>query len=535
MTAMRWFRLALQAAVAGGLAGALAEVLVLRLNPEVPSEPVTTLLLAALWITWGALVIGAPLLLLLVLLDRLRGGPAANREWWPLPELAAVVFTVAALLARTNAELHADFLSGSGHRTLGQDAVTWLVGAALSIGAGLWVRRHGRPRTLRLALSLFLLALPLVRVASQPSPPRSPEERAPQPLGLPNRPLVVIGLEGLDANLLLTHTAGGRYPSLGRLLQAGAWGSIQSHPPFLRRSMWTTIATGTPPRRHGVSSRWAFHLPGLDEPLRLLPWLPGGSRLVLPWGMTKRELPPPTLKPPLWERLQASGLEASVLGWPGLWREPPPGPEAPPIPVATALEPPDVRALETALAEFPAAAPDLWAVMASDLGRTAGARAALTAGVPSVWLHLQTLTVARHQLEPKDALDAEAREAFGLVLEQIDEQIAGILATLPPDALLAVVSPYGMEGPGPGERLLRLMGMGETWRASERSCPKGVLLLSGPGVAPSTRFFSARPADVVPTLCYLLGLPVAQYMEGRVILDAVDPAYLARTPLRVVD
>jgi hypothetical protein len=40
--------------------------------------------------------------------------------------------------------------------------------------------------------------------------------------------------------------------------------------------------------------------------------------------------------------------------------------------------------------------------------------------------------------------------------------------------------------------------------------------------------------DVVPTLCYLLGLPVAQYMEGEVIVDAVDTGYLTTHPL-VVD
>jgi len=534
MSAMGWPRLALQAAVVGGLAGALAEVLVLRLNPEVPSQPTTVLLLAVPWITWGSLVIGAPLLLLLALAHRTARG-SGTWDWWPLPELAAVTFTVAAALFSTNADLHTDFLSGSGHRTIGQDAVTWLIGALLSITAGVWVRHLRRPPPLRIALALFILALPLVRLASQPSPPRSPEERAPQPLGVAARPLLVVGLEGLDANLLLAYTVGGRYPALGRIVQSGAWGSLESHPPFLRRSMWTTIATGTPPRGHGVSSRWAYRLPGLAEPLRLLPWLPGGSRLILPWGLARREVPPPTLKPPLWERLQASGSEAAVFGWPGLWRELPPGADTPPIPAVSVLEAPDLEALRDTLAPFPAATPELWQALESDLGRTAGARAALGKGVPSVWLHLQTLTVARQELEPEDTLDAQAREAFGLVLEQVDDLLQSVLDGLPPDGLLAIVSPYGMEGPGAGERLLRLLGLGGAWRASTRSCPDGVLLLSGPGVAPSTRCFAAGPADVVPTLCYLLDLPVAQYMEGRVILEAIDPAYLARTPLRVVD
>jgi hypothetical protein len=36
-------------------------------------------------------------------------------------------------------------------------------------------------------------------------------------------------------------------------------------------------------------------------------------------------------------------------------------------------------------------------------------------------------------------------------------------------------------------------------------------------------------------LCYLLGLPVAQYMEGSVVISAVTPSFLAEHPLRVVD
>ena len=62
-----------------------------------------------------------------------------------------------------------------------------------------------------------------------------------------------------------------------------------------------------------------------------------------------------------------------------------------------------------------------------------------------------------------------------------------------------------------------------------------MLILRGGGpLVPGSLPPSTLP-DVVPTLCYLLDLPVAQYMEGRVIVDAVEPAYLAANPLRVVD
>jgi hypothetical protein len=60
-------------------------------------------------------------------------------------------------------------------------------------------------------------------------------------------------------------------------------------------------------------------------------------------------------------------------------------------------------------------------------------------------------------------------------------------------------------------------------------------MLLGEDVPAGRRLPPANPPDVAPTLCYLLGLPVAQYMEGGVIVDAVKPEFLAENPLRVVD
>ena len=39
----------------------------------------------------------------------------------------------------------------------------------------------------------------------------------------------------------------------------------------------------------------------------------------------------------------------------------------------------------------------------------------------------------------------------------------------------------------------------------------------------------------VGILNVVLGLPVAQYMDGRVMLDIVDPDFLRQHPLRVID
>jgi hypothetical protein len=100
---------------------------------------------------------------------------------------------------------------------------------------------------------------------------------------------------------------------------------------------------------------------------------------------------------------------------------------------------------------------------------------------------------------------------------------------------VAVVSPYGLAPPGSFERFKRFIGVGDSWHTSAESCPDGLLVLLGDGVDPAQRGAAAPPPDVAPTLCYLLGLPVAEYMEGGVVTDLVAPPYLSTHPLRVVE
>jgi hypothetical protein len=122
-----------------------------------------------------------------------------------------------------------------------------------------------------------------------------------------------------------------------------------------------------------------------------------------------------------------------------------------------------------------------------------------------------------------------------LVFELLDEQIGALLGATRRDALVAVVSPYGLAPPNSVERLRRLLGGGDSWRTSAETGPNGLLILLGDHVPKGGRLPPANLPDVAPTVCYLLGLPVAQYMEGGVIVDAVEPEFLAENPLRVVD
>ena len=191
--------------------------------------------------------------------------------------------------------------------------------------------------------------------------------------------------------------------------------------------------------------------------------------------------------------------------------------------------------LEAALEPFPSRRSEIWGAIVRDQKRVDAAIVALGAGVEDVWIHLETLSLARRFHEPLRPRHTRERRLIELVFELLDEQIGALLGAVRRDALVAVVSPYGLAPPDSVERLRRLLGGGGGWRTSAETGPNGLLMLLGDHVPPGRRLPTADLPDVAPTLCYLLGLPVAQHMEGGVMVDAVDPEYLAETPLRVVD
>jgi hypothetical protein len=406
----------------------------------------------------------------------------------------------------------------------------------LALGGGVVVRRFGAGRRLRFAFLLVVLALPIARILWATTPPRFPLEVGAHPLGEPRRPLLVIGVEGLDTKVLMVDTAIGSYRTIERLRHESSWGPLTPHRPHLRWALWTSAATGTFPGRHGVKAHWGWDLPLVfPETLRLLPWTPEGSRMILPWGLAKRIPPPPATIAPLWERLMASDMTTEVFGWPGAWADDSIRRMDPEEGRSAGLEESMGASLEAALEPFPDRRSEIWGAIVRDQKRVDAAVIALGAGTDDVWIHLETLSLARRFHEPLRPRHTRERRFIELVFELLDEQIGALLGATRRDALVAVVSPYGLAPPNSVERLRRLLGGGDSWRTSAETGPNGLLILLGDHVPKGGRLPPANLPDVAPTVCYLLGLPVAQYMEGGVIVDAVEPEFLAENPLRVVD
>lgn len=64
--------------------------------------------------------------------------------------------------------------------------------------------------------------------------------------------ILVIGVDGADPDFLSTWVSEGRLPNLGRFLQEGAYGKLESVPNFNSAPAWSSMVTGMNPGKHGV-------------------------------------------------------------------------------------------------------------------------------------------------------------------------------------------------------------------------------------------------------------------------------------------
>src|SRR2546427_762338 len=64
--------------------------------------------------------------------------------------------------------------------------------------------------------------------------------------------VVMVGVDGADWRVIEPLVARGRMPAFKRLMEQGATGTLRSMLPSASPSLWTTIATGVGPDRHGI-------------------------------------------------------------------------------------------------------------------------------------------------------------------------------------------------------------------------------------------------------------------------------------------
>jgi hypothetical protein len=378
-------------------------------------------------------------------------------------------------------------------------------------------------------------------------------------------PVVLIGVDGLEWNVVLPLIRSGRMPALENLMQRGTFGMLSTHAPAKSPVVWTTVATGKRPSAHGI----------LDFTRRA----PNGE--VVLYSSTDR-----TTKA-LWNILSDAGLNTSVIGWwatypvepingvmvgpvntlesnvglgllkpggvqPGAVNQVhPAGYEADAFAIVGSVDSELPAVLEHNYPEAYGFAKDVdreawealgWSVRADESTLRMALRLIRGLPIPHVLLvYFGTPDVAGHKYwryhEPgvfRFPPAPDEIEILGNVVrhsyQQFDAALARLLAELPDDATVLVVSDHGMHAKKVNQRFeVGAHGHFEQASGGHGDGPPGVLVVAGPSIRRSTLADRVRDlsrtdlpqlgdvVDVAPTILTLRGVPVGRDMDGAVI------------------
>jgi predicted AlkP superfamily phosphohydrolase/phosphomutase/Flp pilus assembly protein TadD len=422
------------------------------------------------------------------------------------------------------------------------------------------MRRPFRPRVFA-ALALFLFAAACrraveSRAAPAPTPvPRAAAVEASDVAARERRPpserapVIWLGLDGLDWELLDRLAAEGKMPNWKRLTAEGATGSLSSFVPILSPVIWTTAATGVGPDVHRV-----LDFQEVDPKTGQKVPISGRSRAV----------------PAVWNLASGAGRRVGVVGW---WATHPAeevtgffvSDRASPIlfsnlPLAGVAYPSN---LEPGVAQVVArdgavTAADLLPyldVPASDVERALASGAGMEDPVVALGRILAATRV--YQRIARDLYDRQHPDLMALYLEGTDE-VGHVFASFVPPKLECVgaedVRRYGRAVDVFYGAIDRILGQwmrraeedgatlfvhsdhGFKWgadRPCERSSlnwatagywhrPEGVYAFWGARVRRASARGRAAMKDVAPTVLALLGLPADRRMEGRPIAGAIE-------------
>jgi predicted AlkP superfamily phosphohydrolase/phosphomutase len=575
------------AALAASTGAASLCVLVLYLNPARHLRLVVVALALCLFVPWT--LAGAAALWLVA-------ASAAGLRWWPRPFrpvvegqpfLASLTFLVLAVVAALywhNLLSYRHSIPVESLRALAASSVVMTVSAFVLVAVGLDVLlfpRHDRSLASALAI-LAPAAAVVVPLALRPEPVAS---TPPIPVRLdaqhPARRLIVVGIDGLGPADVQPDAAGGHIPSLSRLARRGAFGPLATLQPTEGPPIWTTLLTGRLPRDHGIESASTYRLRASAEEWALLPKGTGVGLLERAGLVARRPVTSASRKRrALWNVLDAFEIPSGLVG---VWATHPPekirgfvlspyfyvlrgDPERAPgalLPKdllaeveARAVNPSNLDpALLRELTDAPAVgrapledrtlrglveqalAPDLTSLRAAEVLRSAYAPAFFVIAFHGYDAAGHAFYRYAHPEVFGDVTPEKARR-YGRVLvgyaSFLGQWISRLEQGLGAGDVLVVLSGHGLQPTPLWRRLIGVLTGTTVADASHGGAPDGFFLAVGDGIRPGAVVQGASVVDVAPTLLYLMGLPVARDMEGRVLTEIVDEAFAADNPVTFI-
>jgi Flp pilus assembly protein TadD len=362
---------------------------------------------------------------------------------------------------------------------------------------------------------------------------------------------MVLGLDGADPATIDLLLSEGKLPNFARLRQRGAYGPLRSQEPLLSPVIWTTIATGKTPDRHGIG-----HFVAVNPQT--------GEQLPVTSAMRRVKA--------LWNILSGAGRTSDVIGWWATWpaetirgsvvsdhlayhflledglrKTDAPGKTSPASLEATVepwvRRPQDVRPEElAAFVDVPAgewARPfdfddDLshfkWAWATAESTTRIGLELWKRERPDNLLVYVEGLDSTSHlfgHLFRVTGLSGELanqQKRYGRAVEQFylyaDGLVGKFLAAMDRTTTLIVLSDHGFELgrlPDDPSKLRDMRRVSERYHRLE-----GILYMYGNRVRPRTRLAAPTILDVAPTVLALNGLGKGSDMPGRVLAEALD-------------
>ena len=545
----------------GLLAGIHAANQLFFLNPDLPFSPQTLVRVGLVYATIGGLISA-------VILTPLTWGKGSRAKRL-LPWTITLVLLFAAVADFVLASRYTYYLPPGISRRMIKAGLWLTLLALIYFYTALLHTLQRRPYGIKSRVGLTVMAAASVyvmverREAFKPSIGPVP---LPSAVEVGQRPtLYVIGLGGASLDAILPLATQGRLPFGSRLLEEGISARPESLAPVQGEALWTTLATGRLPYKHGIVSNQVFPAGFVAEDgwVSMLP-TPLGTYL---WETaTVPELIDATHRKTaaVWDVLERLEFGTGLVGWPVSDPVPEEGsfgfshryfqgffnaPMAQPGELAergvlfrVAPEEIDPEMLQDLGERIPYAflqdlADDLWreslTLFLLDQQQDAKAIFVMLPGLARVSSRdfggFAATQFSGIQRQPY--LDAAQRVTA--YYRHLDQFLAQVWEHQTGPKILAVVSAYGFEAPE-GWRRLRALITGRRTNGLYQQAPDGLFMALGEGFRPGEFLEGVQLVDIMPTLLYSLDFPIARDLDGRVLTEAFEGSYLARHPLTVV-
>jgi tetratricopeptide (TPR) repeat protein len=381
---------------------------------------------------------------------------------------------------------------------------------------------------------------------------------------------VVIGIDGADWKIIDGLAAEGRLPNLARLRERGTSGPIQTLVDFpLSPVIWTSVATGKTPAKHGITWFLVDQPDGTRVPVRS-----HNRKAKALWNiLAERKLRPVVIG--WWATYPAEDVGSGVmvsdaLGFHGFGRTAREGDDHkktwPPdlFPKLEAQVPPEQQLSPEFAARFLHLTPEEYRAERFDPARSSQR----DPGNPIQLFQEYAVTAQGYTAIAEDLL-AQPFDLLLLYYEQVDsfshlfmkyappkldwtkpeeaaryqdvvsewyayqdELLGRLLAKIDLDTTAVfVLSDHGFKS---GERRIRSEDLVDLRTAHLDHEPEGIFLAAGPGIRRNARVEDASVLDLTPTLLHYLGLPPAKDMDGKVLTAIFEPEFESSHPLTYV-